>query len=336
LRPFWIIEEELLQTVLVTGASGFVGKAVCSALLNCGHSVVAMARKPLRFSSPGFEAWLVEDIAAIPISGFKGLSRVDTIVHCAGRAHKLQDDALDPSIAFRQVNAEVTVTLARRAADAGVKRFIFISSIGVSGSRSGENAFRADDPPAPDTPYAQSKWEAEQGLLALSQETPMTIHVVRPPMIYGPDAPGNFALLAKLVRRGWPLPFGALHAPRSFVARDNVVDLLIHLVQHPRPPSGVYLVADSEIVSTTIFIRAMAEAMGLTPWLVPVPARMLEWMASLVGRGEQIRKMAVPLTVDISSTCSRLDWTPPVTMAVAMQRALAPLPSKSPTTEQIS
>lgn len=160
----------------------------------------------------------------------------------------------------------------------------------------------------------------------------MTIHIVRPPMIYGRDVTGgNLALLARLVSKGWPLPFGALDAPRSFVARDNVVNVLIHLVHHPTPPSGVYLVADSETVSTTIFIRAIAKAMGLRPWLFPVPARLLEWMASLVGRGEQIRKMAVPLAVDISSTCSRLDWAPPVTMAVAMQRAFAPCVSGNPT-----
>lgn len=324
-----------MQTVLITGASGFVGNAVCGALLERGDNVLAMARRPLCFSSPRLETLLVEDISAVPTSDFDVLSRVDAIVHCAGRAHKLEDDALDSLNEYRRVNTDLTVTLARAAADAGVKRFVFVSSIGVNGTRSSASPFRAEDLPAPATPYTRSKLEAEEGLLSLGQETAMTIHIVRPPLIYGRDVTGgNLALLARLVSKGWPLPFGALNAPRSFVARDNVVDLLIHLVQHPAPPSGVYLVADSETVSTTIFIRAMAEAMGLRARLVPVPARLLEWMANLVGRGEQIRKMAVPLAVDISSTCSRLDWAPPVTMAVAMQRAFGPCVSDDPTQDK--
>lgn len=313
-----------MQSVLVTGASGFLGQAVCRALLRRGHPVLAMVRRPAGWSHPDLQAWLVKDIAAISADECEVLKKVDAVVHCAGRAHKLRDDALDPLVEFRRINAEASVTLARRAADAGVKRFIFVSSISVNGSNSGSKRFRADDPPAPDTPYGQSKWEAEQGLMALSEQSRMTMHIVRPPMIYGPQAPGNFALLAKLVARGWPLPFGALHAPRSFVARDNVVDLLVHLVRHPDPPSGVFLVADSETVSTTEFVRTMAQAMGVTPRLLPVPARLLELMAGLFGRGDQIRKMAVPLAVDSSSTCRRLGWTPPVALRVAMQQALAP------------
>lgn len=321
----------MVREILVTGASGFVGSSLCRSLVDRGIPVLALARVVPASSLPGVRVCLAPHLPGLPGDIGQQLLGVDAVIHCAGRAHMLREAAADPLAAFRSVNTEGTLALARSAANAGVQRFIFVSSIGVNGSRSATKPFCADDPPAPDTPYARSKWEAEQGLWKLSQEAPMTIHIVRPPMIYGLDAPGNFALLTKLVRKGWPLPFGALHAPRSFVARENVVDLLIHLVQHSAPPSGVYLVADSETVSTTIFIRAMAEAMGLTPWLVPVPAAMLEGMASLVGRGEQVRKMAVPLAMNISSTCSRLAWKPPVTMAVAMQRALAPIASDNPT-----
>lgn len=313
--------------ILVTGGAGFVGRALCIALVAKGYRVTAMVRRAEALLPDGVVRWVAPDLPDLAPDTVQRLAGVDMVVHAAGRAHMLQGNDCDSLTAFRRVNTEGTFSLARAAATAGVRRFIFVSSIGVSGSQSGDHAFRADDPPQPDSPYAQSKWEAEQALMHLQIETGMTVLRVRPPMIYGQAAPGNFALLARLVAKGWPLPLGALRAPRSFVALDNVVDLLTHMVSHPNPPGGVYLVADAQTTTTTRFIRAMANGMGQRLSLIPVPAGVLLVLASLAGRGEQVRKMSVPLAVDMHSTEARLGWTPPVGMEAAMQRAFS---SKAP------
>lgn len=321
--------------ILVTGATGFVGRALCVALVAKGHLVTAMVRRADAWLPDGVVRWVAPELPDLAPDTTQRLTEIDMVVHAAGRAHVLQDHDHDPLTAFRRVNTEGTLSLARAAASAGVQRFIFVSSIGVSGSQSGDHAFRAEDPPQPESPYAQSKWEAEQALTRLQAESDMTVLHLRPPMIYGPAAPGNFALLARLVAKGWPLPLGGLRAPRSFVALDNVVDILTHMVRHPNPPRGVYLVADAQVTTTTEFIRAIAHGMGQNLSLIPVPAGALLMLASLAGRGEQIRKMSVPLAVDTRSTEVRLGWTPPISMTVAMQRAFADITPSSPSLERM-
>ncbi len=315
--------------VLVTGGTGFLGRALCSTLVAKGLRVTAMVRRSEAWLPTGVERWAAPELPDLALDITTLLTDVDTIVHAAGRAHMLQDQATDPLTAFRRVNTDGTLAFARAAAASGVKRFIFVSSIGVNGSQSGEHPFKAEDQPLPDSPYAQSKWEAEQALNHLQDETGMTVMHLRPPMIYGQAAPGNFALLARLVAKGWPLPLGAIRAPRSFVALDNVVDLLSHMVRHSNPPGGVYLVADAQTTTTTEFIRAMARGMGQNLHLIPVPSNVLLMLGKLAGRGDQIRKMAVPLAVDIQSTEERLGWKPPVSMADAMQRAFSDTVSPS-------
>lgn len=285
--------------------------------------MTAMVRRQDAWLPDGVIPWVTPDLPDLASDAQQRLANINMVVHAAGRAHILRDRATDPLTAFRRVNTEGTLALALAAASAGVGRFIFVSSIGVSGSQSGDRAFRAEDKPQPDSPYAQSKWEAEQALARLQGETGMTVLRLRPPMIYGPAAPGNFSLLARLVAKGWPLPLGSLRAPRSFAALDNVVDLLTHMVWHPNPPSGVYLVADAQVTTTSLFIRAIADGMGQNLTLIPVPASVLLLLASVAGRGEQIRKMSVPLAVDIQSTEVRLGWTPAVTMAAAMHRTFS-------------
>lgn len=309
--------------VLVTGGAGFLGQALCASLVAQGLRVTAMVRRPEVALPNGVTRWVAPELPSLAEDAVQRLSTIDVVVHAAGRAHVLIDQGEDSMAAFRQVNAEGTLALARTAAEAGVARFIFVSSVGVNGSQSGYRPFAAEDRPQPDTPYAQSKWEAEQALNLLRATTGIDVLHVRPPMIYGPAAPGNFALLARLVAKGWPLPFGAMNAPRSFVALDNVVDLLTHMVQHPNPPSGVYLVADGQVTTTTQFIRAMAQGMGQSLSLIPLPVTWLQAVMGWVGRGEQIRKMSVPLALDIRATVARLSWTPPLTMEVAMKRAFS-------------
>lgn len=311
----------MTKHILVTGGTGFLGFEICKTLASRGFRVTAMVRRG-DFSPPaGVDIFVTPELPFLSEKIGQILKKVDVVIHAAGRAHVLMDTASDTLASFRSVNTEGTLALARASADAGVKRFIFVSSIAVNGSESRKRPFSAHDRPLPDSPYAQSKFEAELGLAKLDAKTGMSVLCVRPPMIYGASAPGNFALLSKLVAKRWPLPLGALDAPRSFVALDNVVDLLVHMVSHPTPPSGVYLVADAKVTTTTQFIRAMAHSMGWDARLIPVPASFLRVVTGLIGKGAQFRKMSVPLTVDIKATEERLGWTPPFTMADAMNKA---------------
>ena len=308
--------------VLVTGASGYVGRAVTRRLLDDGHAVTAMFRRQDSALPGAASAWLVPDICALPTDAAQRLQSMQCVIHCAARVHVLRETLDTPIDAFRKTNVDATLTLARAAAAAGVQRFIFLSTIGIHGSDSRSGAFRHDDTPRPQSPYAVSKWEAEQALSALATGVPMqTIHL-RPPLVYGRDAPGNFALLRKAVASGLPLPLGALHQARSFVSLDNLVNLLAHLVAWKGQASGPYLVSDGQDVSTTTFVRAIAQAMGRRPLLLPVPESLLTALAGLLGRADQIRKMAVPLTLDITHTRRALGWNPPWSVQQSLQHAL--------------
>jgi nucleoside-diphosphate-sugar epimerase len=316
-----------MAKVLVTGATGFIGSALALALRARGHEVVAMVGSADAALPKGVAPWVAPPLPSLARDAVEVLRGFDAVVHAAARAHVLDETAADPLAAFRETNTTGTLALARAAAAAGVGRFVFLSSIGVNGSTSGASAFRADGAPQPDSPYAQSKWEAEQALDALAagpdNPTGMTVHHVRPPLVYGCGARGNFALLVRLVGTGLPLPLGALRAPRSFVALDNLVDLLVRLVEHPAPPVGVLLVADAEVTTTAEFVRAIAGAMGRRALLVPVPERLLAAVAGSVGRGDQVRKLAVPLAVDITATRERLGWQPPWSTEQALSKAFA-------------
>ncbi len=316
--------------VLITGASGYIGRALTHRLLDDGHAVTAMVRRP----DPGLPAqaqqWPVADICALPADSAHRLQSVHCVIHCAARVHVMRETQAVPIDAFRQVNVDATLALARLAATAGVRRFVFLSTIGVNGSESSAGAFRHDDRPQPPSPYAVSKQEAEQALDALARRSAMQAMHVRPPLVYGRGAPGNFALLRKAVASGLPLPLGALHHKRSFVSLDNLVDLLAHLVTWPGHGSGAYLVSDAQDLSTTDFVRAIGHAMGKRPWLLPIPQSLLTALAGLLGRADQIRKMAVPLTLDITHTCTELGWNPPWSVQQSLQRALGPTDMSHP------
>ena len=312
-----------MARILVTGATGFLGSALSATLCKRGHQVLALVRDADARLPEGVEPWVGPPLPALPADASLRLKGVDVVVHAAGRAHVLKESAQDALAAFREVNTVATTALARAAASAGVSRFVFVSSIGVNGSRAWGRPFHHDDLPHPDSPYTQSKWEAEQGLDELARAVSMTVHHIRPPLIYGAGAPGNFALLRRLVESGLPLPLDALRAPRSFVARENVVSLLVCLVEHSAPPAGVYLVSDPEVTSTAAFVRAIARAMRVKRVMVPVPEWILSACAGLVGRGDQVRKLAVPLYLDTRATRERLGWQPPFTMDQAMTAAVA-------------
>jgi len=241
------------------------------------------------------------------------------VIHAAARAHIIKDEVADPLAEYCRVNVEGTLHLASQAAAAGVKRFIFISSIGVNGNIN-THPFTVDDQPNPGEPYAQSKWEAEQGLRKIQQETGMELVIIRPPLVYGPSAPGNFGSLVRWIEKGIPLPLGAIHNRRSLVGIDNLVDLIIRCINHPAAANQVLLAGDGEDLSTTELLRAVGKAIGRPARLIPVPAAVLQCGATLLGKQAMAQRLLGSLQVDISKTCELLDWTPPYTVEEGLKR----------------
>lgn len=309
--------------VLVAGASGFIGSALIKRLERDGRWE-SLAGSRRGGSLPRSAEWVVTPSLEAGADWSPALRGVNAVVHAAGRAHVLDEAATDPLEAFRRCNVDGTLQLARQAAQAGVRRFVFLSSIGVLG-RSSERPFRFDDSPAPEDDYALSKWEAEQGLWQVGRETGMEMILVRPPLVYGPKAPGNFGKLVEWVERGVPLPLGAVYNRRSLVGVDNLVDLLVTCLEHPAAANRVVLAADGEDLSTTDLLRRLSAAMGRRARLVPVPHGLLRAGAEIVGRGEMARRLLDSLQVDITDTRDTLGWEPPVSLDEGLRRAVAPM-----------
>jgi len=251
------------------------------------------------------------------------LRDVNVIVHLAARVHVMHDTATDPLTAFRTVNVGGTLNLARQAAAAGVKRFVFISSVKVNGeSTPPGRAFTEADAPNPQDAYGQSKHEAEQGLRQLSADTGIEVVIIRPPLVYGPGVKANFAALMRAVQRGWPLPLGAVHNQRSLVALDNLVDFIVTCITHPQAANQTFLVSDGQDLSSTELVRGMAQAAGVPARLLPVPVWALQAGASLLGKGDAVQRLCRNLQVDTSKARSLLGWAPPVSVEEGLRRAM--------------
>jgi nucleoside-diphosphate-sugar epimerase len=236
----------------------------------------------------------------------------------------MHDNAADPLTPFRVVNVDGTLNLARQAAAAGVKRFVFISSIGVNGSKTAVcKPFSEADLPKPHNAYALSKWEAEQGLIQIAAETGLEVVIIRPPLVYGCNAPGNFGMLTRAVQRGWILPLGAVHNQRSLVALDNLVDFIVTCITHPQAANQTFLVSDGKDLSTTELVRGMTQAAGIPARLLPVPVWALQAGASLLGKGDAVQRLCGNLQVDITKARSLLGWVPPVSVEEGLRRAMA-------------
>ena len=308
-----------MAIVLLTGATGFVGKALIQRLLADGlYSLVAVSRRQKVDLPLDVELVLGADIAQ-ETDWSSILKCVDVVVHLAARAHVINDKATDPLILFRRINTEGTLTLARQAVAAGVRRFVFISSIGVNGNRN-TRPFTELDMPRPVEPYAMSKLEAEQGLRQLATETDMEVVIIRPPLVYGPNAPGNFGSLMRWVNKGLPLPLGAIHNRRSLVALDNLVDFIVTCIDHPAAANQTFLVADGEDISTTELLSRMAIALGRPSLLLPVPQNILKACLKIIGRGEMARRLCGSLQVDIAKSRTLLGWKPPIGVDEGLRR----------------
>lgn len=309
-----------MVSALITGASGFVGRALCAEGVARGVRIRAATRSPREFPA-GVEVMAVNDIDE-NTDWRRSLDGCGAVVHLAARVHVMKEGVGHPMEAFRKVNVLATLNLARQAAESGVRRFVFISSIGVNGARTDGQPFTADDVPRPHSPYAESKYEAETGLRSLSGRTGMEVVIIRPPLVYGADAPGNFGALTHWLGRGLPLPLGAIANQRSLVGLDNLVDLILTCLSHPGAAGQVFLVSDGEDVSTPELLRRMGQAMGRPARLIPVPAGALELAAVLLGKRNMAQSLCRSLQVDIEKTRRLLGWRPQLTLDQGLRKAV--------------
>ncbi|PKO30050.1 MAG: UDP-glucose 4-epimerase [Betaproteobacteria bacterium HGW-Betaproteobacteria-9] len=297
--------------IAVTGASGFVGRALCQALADQGVPYRALVRSP---DARLPQARVIGNIDS-DTDWAAALQGVSSIVHCAARVHVMQDTEADPLAAFRRVNVGGTRRLAHSAAQAGVRRLVFLSSLKVLGEQTAPGLrFNSLTPPAPEDAYGRSKWEAEQALWAVSKRTGLEVVVVRPPLVHGPGVKANFLRLMQAVARGLPLPFGQVHNQRSLLALGNLTDLLQLCTRHPDAPGQTFLASDDQDISTPDLVRELAAAMERPPRLLPVPVSWLRWAGRLTGRLHQIERLIGSLQVDIGHTREVLDWSPRLTL----------------------
>ena len=293
-------------TVLITGADGFVGDPLSNQLKEHAYSVVRACR-----TANGGDACVIGDISRFD-DWSSVLAGVDVIVHLAARAHVVKETSADPLEEFRQSNVIPTQRILRAAPSSGVKRIVFVSSIGVHGTSSGDSVFSEDDPVNPSEPYAISKLEAENSVIEFARESGLEYVIVRPPLIYGPRVKGNFLRLLRLVASGIPLPFGAIKSERSYLGVRNFCDLLELCVSHPDASGKILVAADGEDVSTPALISEIAIAMGRRPRLVPVPLGSLRLLGMISGRRAEIERLTASLRVDAGFARSVLGWIPSV------------------------
>lgn len=309
--------------ILITGANGFVGSALAKNMAASGMRVRAAVRKPF-VATAGVEPYLLSGFDSS--AGLRSvLEGVDIVVHAAARAHVMHEKLADPLAEYRHVNVQGTAHLARQAAQAGVRRFVFISSIGVNGNRT-NRPFTEKDNPHPHDSYSISKYEAEQALWQVARDTSMEVVIIRPPLVYGPGAPGNFTSLVRWIKRGLPLPLGAVHNRRSLVALDNLVDFIALCASPERSPQAAnqtFLVSDGDDVSTTELLRRVAQAYGLPARLLPVPVCLMLKVARLMGKAVAANSLLSFLQVDASKAQILLGWAPPTTMQAQLSQMAA-------------
>ena len=306
--------------ILVTGATGFVGTELIKRLRREKYDVRGVVRREQKKYSDKYNFIHIEDLNP-EIDWTDALSCIDCIVHLAARVHVLDENAKNPLFEFRRVNVDGTLNLARQAALAGVRRFVFVSSIKVNGEFTFlGRPFTAHGKPYPQDYYGLSKYEAEVGLLEIASKTSMEVVIIRPPLVYGPGVKANFASMMKWLSRGIPLPLGAVYNQRSLVALDNLVDLIVTCLEHPKAANQTFLVSDGEDMSTTQILHRMGQALGKPALLIPVPVMLMNIFAKLLGKKAVAQRLFESLQVDNSKTQDILGWKPVVTVDEALKK----------------
>jgi nucleoside-diphosphate-sugar epimerase len=307
-----------MEKVLVTGANGFIGTKLCKKLLCKNFCVHGAVR-------PGKSSFLPEGVEAVHIESINGdtdwkniLEGVNTVVHLAARVHVMKDSSSNPFDQYRKVNVIGSECLALKAAECGVKRFIFMSSVKVNGEEN-VSAYKESNAPAPRDLYAISKLQAEQRLMKIAAESGMELVILRPPLVYGPGVKANFLELVKITNKGWPLPLANVNNQRSFIYLGNLVDAVLICMKHPRAAGQTYFVSDDEDISTPDLIRKIASTLNKSPRIFPFPRLLLFTIGKIIGKGASVERLIGSLTVDISKIRQELGWKPTVTMDFGLQ-----------------
>jgi nucleoside-diphosphate-sugar epimerase len=315
--------QNINSTVMVTGANGFVGQALCTELRLRQYRV----RATVRMASQSVNE-IYSNIHVGEINGStewsKAVEGANVVVHTAARVHVMAEKARDPIADFRRVNVLGTLNLANQAAQAGVRRFVYISSIKAIGEFTEPlRPFTEVSPTLPLDAYGLSKLEAEQGLRELAAQTGLEVVIIRPPLVYGPGVRANFAALFRAVQRGIPLPLRAVHNARSLVGLDNLVDFIVTCSSHKSAANQTFLISDAHDLSTSELIRGMAQSAGVEAHLFPAPVWALKAAARMMGKGDTMQRLCGNLQVDISKARTLLNWEPPVTVFEGLRRAIA-------------
>jgi nucleoside-diphosphate-sugar epimerase len=310
------------MTILVTGANGFVGSALCACLSKNGAEVRAAVRM-LHSYTGGVEAVEIGSLSSktywtVPLRG------INQVVHLAARVHVMNDKSINPLEEFRKINVDATINLAKQSAAAGVKRFIFLSSVKVNGESTELGCpFTADDIPRPQDPYGVSKYEAERELRNIAEQTGMEVVIIRPPLVYGPGVKANFASMMQIIQRGLPLPLASITGnQRSLVALGNLVNLIVACISHPAAANQTFLVSDDEDISTAELLRRMGQALNRPAKLFYIPSLLLQFAAALLNKSEIYRRLCGSLQVDITKTKKLLNWKPPLSVDEGLRQII--------------
>jgi nucleoside-diphosphate-sugar epimerase len=310
------------MNILVTGANGFVGRVLCLHLAHLQHQVTAQVRHAGSLSfieqTSQYLCRQTADLSQIVLEKDR-LEGIQAIVHCAARVHQVRESSADPLAAYREVNTQTTLDLARAAAQAGLRRFVFLSSVKVNGEFTlPGQPFRADQA-NPQDAYGISKWEAEQGLLEIAAQTGMEVVIIRPPLVYGPRVKANFLTMMQWLQRGIPLPLGAIKNQRSLVALPNLLDFIALCLTHPKAANQTFLISDQQDVSTTELLRGLGNALHQPARLLPVPQSFLELGFKAIGKSAIAQRLCSDLTVDSRPATELLGWKPTITVQQGLQ-----------------
>ena len=299
-----------MQTVLITGATGFIGQALCAALRRAGKSLRIVARKPrdLPAEHPGADNFIHADIGD-PVDWAAALQGVDCVVHLAARTHVMRDTAADPLAEYRRINVDATRRLAQAAAAAAVRRFVFLSSIKVNGEATTGVPYSEQSLPHPEDSYGLSKWEAEQALSAIAAESRLETVVLRPPLVYGPGVKGNILRLMRAIDRGLPLPLGGIDNSRSLIYLGNLVDAIVLCLDHPAAAGKTYLLADHDLSSTEL-ARGIGAALGKPAHLFTIPPALLKMAGAVAGKSDSVTRLLGSLQIDSAKIRRELGWEP--------------------------
>lgn len=301
------------QNILITGANGFVGRALCTELARQGYTICGVVRD--LSSTTGLQCELMEIHTIENADWSSKFANIDVIVHLAARVHVMREVVSNSLELFRAINVDATLKIAREAANAGVKRFVYLSSIKVNGESTSKNKpFTEIDIPNPHDAYAISKHEAEQGLLLIAKQTGMKVVIIRPPLVYGPGVKANFASLGNILKHSLPLPLGAIDNKRSFIYIGNLVNFIVKCVEHPAAANQLFLVSDGQDLSITDLLKACGKALNKKVWLLPVPQLLIEKVATLLGKKNLAQRLCGNLQVDISKAQRLMDWAPPISV----------------------